>query len=153
MAQIIAAKVSETANEIDSLTRTLVNRSTNLQAKMAAGDTPFDVLLQQMEQIDRTKKRIDVLKVDEGLNEYYQAQFDDPGYDAVAEIDAMLVAAVTMATNIIAAVPVSTNGYAEIVTIGEAGNPAAIVWRELTPAQTAGFRDDIDAFLLTVTLA
>ena len=153
MAQIIAAKVSETANEIDSLTRVLVNRSTNLQARMAAGNIPFDVLLKQMEIIDKTKKRIDDIKVADGLTEYYQEQFDDATYDAVAEIDAMLVAAVTMATNIIAAVPVSTNGYAEIVTIGQPGNPSATVWRDLTPAQTAGFRSDIDAFLLTVTLA
>ena len=153
MAQIIAAKVSESANEIDSLTRVLVNRSTKLKSNMAAGNTPFDVLIQQMELIDKTKKRIDDLKIADGLNEYYQAQFDNPGYDAVAEIDAMLVTAVTMATNIIDAVPESAAGYAEVVTIGEAGNPAAIVWRTLTPAQTSGFRDDIDAFLLTVTLA
>lgn len=115
---------------------------------MAAGDVSANVMEQVMGEFVGALQTWGVSKAVPGIADYAKEQYDDPAYDVIAEFNTMETAAEAVRDWVVANFPKDGDGY---VLKEKYQADGLIVQRMFTPAQTAGLRTELDAFILTVS--
>lgn len=138
-------QLADGLSEARSIARTVKRGSQRLHDASAAGDISARGIVIYMDDIQVANDRLAILRVIPGLAAYAKEQYDDAGFDIVAEFVAMTVAIDTVVAWINANIPQGPRW----LEIEEAVN-GRLVERMLSPAQTASLRPELLALIATI---
>lgn len=82
-----------------------------IKAQIDAGPIASEIVINLMRHMRTAYDIISAAKVTPGLNAYAQNEFDDPAYDYVAEVNAVLAAMLTTYQWVNTSFPKDVNGY------------------------------------------
>ena len=120
----------------------------SLRSKSATSDTPRRDFTNFQKHVDSSIDRWQTLGSVPGLAAYAQEQYGDGSLDIVAEYMAMRNAAIALRDWIFSNIPRDAGSGAVLLEqIDQNGN---IIDLTVTPAQSAGFRTEADAFIATI---
>lgn len=118
-------------------TATQINRQVAQRASAWAGAGASSIdIISAIDTAVSQKARLQSLASTPGLALYAQDQENDPGYDVVAEYQALIAAIDTLIAEMVAVIPTSNpGGYAEVYTLNQSGSKTP---RTFTPAEMSG---------------
>jgi len=125
----------------------LKTRTTNVNNQMAAGDTSAEVALAIRDDLINADSVFADVAAVSGIAQYAKDQFNDQGYDVVADFSAMRTAIAAAITAIETAFPAS-GGF--ILKESLVANTSGTSIRTFTPTQTAGIRTTLAAVISSI---
>jgi hypothetical protein len=133
--------------DLDTQVMALKGDCVQVRNAAAADNTSSSTILRVFTHLRVYRAKLSALSSTPGLADYARAQKNAPGLDVVAEFNA-LMAAIDGVTGWIAVnFPTDGGGFLLERTLGANGP----VERQFTPAQTAGFRTQLDTVIAAIT--
>lgn len=134
--------------ELQDLVSTVKSRSQQLHDNSGAGDISITQIDAYVDFLDKSDTRLQVLSSTINLLAYAQGQHTDvPGYDVVAEYQAMRVQLLATIQWVVDNLPKDGNNYELAYTRNASG---VKVYRLFTPAQTATLRTQLNLLIGTI---
>jgi hypothetical protein len=138
---------ARTLDQIDHRALQMKNQQQNVRNQMAAGNVPSTTIIDIYIRLRIERAAFTAAAAVPGLVQYARDQKNNQSLNVVTEFNAM-IAAIDAVTNWISTnFPKDGGGFILAATLG----PEGPVYRQFTPAQTAGLRTALDALIATVS--
>ena len=119
----------------------------SVRTNSATNSLPRTAFVDVQKRVQDAIDRWDEAATVQGLAQYAQTQYSNNNLDIVLEYQQMRAAAISLRDWVFNNIPTSASGAAELQTPTQSGELQDIL---VTPAQSAGFRTQADAFIATI---